>query len=188
MRRMHRVVTSHQIETVWKNQRLFVEEHRLTYDGESKPVSRLSSRVGDGVGILVLHKDSFVMTRQYRHAVNQTLIEIPAGLVHPGSSETEAAIRETVEEIGYRPSAIREIARFYASPGCLSQLVTLFFSEVSDRDNISEGGGTAHDHEFIDIVRIHLADAMEFVRSGVIRDAKTIIAIQWFYDQCNRRA
>ena len=60
---------------------------------------------------------------QYRHAVSDTLIEIPAGMLEKGEDPVDAALRELEEETGYRAHKIEPLCQFYTSPGVVNEKI-----------------------------------------------------------------
>ena len=108
------------------------------------------------------------------------LIEAIAGMIDSGETPEEAARREVEEETGLSISALQHITTFYPSPGGSSELIFLYYSEVSgeptNRDNT---GGIISEGEDILSLEISLEEALKKTRSGEIMDAKTIIGIYW---------
>jgi ADP-ribose pyrophosphatase len=157
------------------------------FDGTmSGEVVRYSFTKWDAVGILVYHrgKDAFLMVRQFRyppvhHGIDPWMSEIVAGGISPGEEEEAAAAREVEEEVGYAPLTMQRIMRFYVSPGIMSERITLFFAEVDESSRVNDGGGVAHEDEDIEIVPVPRREAMHWLATHAIGDAKTIIALQW---------
>ena len=123
-----------------------------------------------------------LLTRQFRLPVLvngglEFLVETPAGLL----DGAEPAIRmqaELIEETGYDVSALTHLFDIYMSPGSVTEYLAFFQGEYSEKQKISEGGGSADEGEDIDVLHIPLPDAMTMIESGEIRDAKTIILLQ----------
>jgi len=105
-------------------------------------------------------------------------------MIDSGEMPEEAARREVEEETGLTISALDHITTFYPSPGGSSELIFLYYSEVSGeptkRDNT---GGIISEGEDIISLEISLEDALRKIRSGEIMDAKTIIGIYWLKNQ-----
>ncbi|MDD4160042.1 MAG: NUDIX hydrolase, partial [Synergistaceae bacterium] len=81
------------------------------------------------VTVLPINSDGKIfLVRQYRHAVDEDLYEIPAGLIEPDEEPSEAAVRELQEEIGYKPGKIEKIFEFYTSPGYSTERIIFFFA------------------------------------------------------------
>jgi ADP-ribose pyrophosphatase len=115
-----------------------------------------------------------VLVRQYRHAAGKWMWEIPAGSAEPGEDPALGASRELAEETGYRARGVREIARFYPTPGFCSETLVLFAAEAAER-----GEQSLDPDEQID-VHVVTVDALEtMVRRGDIDDGKTLLAYLW---------
>jgi ADP-ribose pyrophosphatase len=116
-----------------------------------------------------LRGDDVVLVRQYRDAVDDTLLEIPAGTRDvAGEDASTCAAREVREETGHRVVRIQPLGWVYNSPGFLTERVDLFLAEV-------EPDG-AHEDE-IEVVPMSVADAVRAVLDGEIRDAKTVVGL-----------
>jgi nudix-type nucleoside diphosphatase (YffH/AdpP family) len=143
---------------------------------------------GNGVAILPYDpvRGTVLLVRQFRLPVylnpregaeDGMLIEACAGLLD--KEDPEAGIRrEAEEELGYRFGRIETVFDAYMSPGSVTERVILFTAAYSAADRISAGGGSAHEGEDIEILEIPLDEALAWVRSGAIADAKTIMLLQ----------
>jgi ADP-ribose pyrophosphatase len=98
-------------------------------------------------------------------------------MVEQGESPVEVARREVLEEAGYRVEELELIATFFVSPGGTTERIHLFYSPVCRSQRITEGGGV--DDEDIGLVEVPLEEAWTWLGDGHIRDAKTMIALQW---------
>ncbi|TCZ74592.1 NUDIX domain-containing protein [Flaviaesturariibacter aridisoli] len=155
-------------------------------DGSWERQQREAYDHGNGAAILLYHpgKGTVLLTRQFRMVTylygnpEGMLWEVPAGLLdeeHPD----EGIRRETEEETGYRPGAIRPLFSAYMSPGSLTELVHFYAAEYDDTMKTAEGGGVAHEQEEIEVVELPFAKALKMINSGEIRDGKTIMLLQW---------
>jgi ADP-ribose pyrophosphatase len=79
--------------------------------------------------IPVTTEGDVLLIRQYRYAVNQYLIELPAGLIDPGEDALVTAARELAEEAGYEPSTMRLLTTVYMSPGYTDEQTTYVLAE-----------------------------------------------------------
>lgn len=119
-------------------------------------------------------KDEYVLCNQWRPGVAGDIVEIVAGtLDKPGEDPRDAMKREIMEEIGYETDSIKLIDECYMSPGGSTEVITIYYAEVSNQ--VEEGGGHASEHEEIDIVFMNY-DELVTTR---FKDAKTIIAVNW---------
>lgn len=159
-------------------------------------VVRKSQRAPDGSSLLrdiVVHPGSVVilpllpdqricLIRNYRIAVGEALIELPAGTLDQNEDAGEAARRELIEETGYRATRMEKLFDFYPSPGILDERMQLFVA-----DGLTAGEPARETGEEIDNMIIAIDDALELVRAGSIRDAKTLVGLL-LYDAFLRRA
>lgn len=115
-----------------------------------------------------------ILIRQYRYPVNAFLWELPAGSVDEGESPEQAARRECHEEIGLVPSTIVRLSAMYPTPGyCDEEMVFFRLSGLEKTDEKAE----LDEDEDIESKVFDLADARDMVRSGEIRDMKTLVGL-----------
>ena len=115
-----------------------------------------------------------LLERQYRHAANDYLWELPAGRIDPGESELHAAKRELIEETGYRADRWRRILKFYASPGFVAETMAVYLAK-----GLRAGQAEPEDDEVIYKRMLPLPAVVKMVMKGTIRDAKTIASVLW---------
>lgn len=112
------------------------------------------------------------LVRQYRSAVEEFLLELPAGTLEPNESPEQAAPRELAEETGDRAAHWERLAGFYTVPGICDEYLHLFLAT-----GLTPGQTNQEFDEFIEVVTLPLEEALDMVKSGEIRDAKTIIGL-----------
>jgi len=189
---------------VTRQQRLFddffkVDELLVTHqqiDGTMSSVQRrLIFERGDSVAVLLFNRDKRAVTlveqfkapalvarrRDDPTTTDGWLVETPAGMIDDGETPEAAAIRETLEETGYRIHAPELIGRFFVSPGGTSERVFLYFAEVGDADRVGKGGGI--EDEDIKVLEIRLEDLFERLARGLIEDAKLAIGGYWLQNR-----
>jgi nudix-type nucleoside diphosphatase (YffH/AdpP family) len=106
------------------------------------------------------------------------MIEACAGLLDNDSPET-AIIRETEEETGYKITELKKVFTAYTSPGSVTEILHFYVAEYSDDLKINEGGGVKHEQENIEVLEIEFKKAMQMITDGNIKDAKTILLLQY---------
>ncbi len=159
---------------------------RENYGGGAEEITRLSFDRGDSAAVLIRETDTdrLIFTEQYRYPSGKKdcarPLEIPAGAVNPGEDPRAAALREAEEETGYRPASVRAVADIFPSPGGSSERIFIYFATCTSADRSGEGGGAKAESEDIRTVKYTTAKVREMYRSGNFRDAKTLIAVQWF--------
>ncbi len=180
--------------TILQQQRLFdgyfkVDQYRLRHSlhlgGETDELQREMHERGHVVALLPVDtaRDKLVLIEQFRLGAyaagwDPWLLECVAGIIEPGETADEVAVRETREEAGCDVLDSRLVARFLTSPGATSETVALYVAHVDSR---GLGGihGLAHEGEDIKVHVLAIDDAMRLLDEGRIVNAKTIIALQW---------
>jgi GDP-mannose pyrophosphatase NudK len=155
-------------------------------DGNWERQSREAYDRGNGATILLYNpeKQTVILTNQFRLPTytngNQTgmMIESCAGLLDKDNAE-DCIKREAEEETGYKLSSVRKIFEAYMSPGSVTEILYFFVAEYADNMKVSNGGGCETEQENIEVLETPFAKAIEMVRSGEIKDAKTIMLIQY---------
>jgi ADP-ribose pyrophosphatase len=115
-----------------------------------------------------------LLERQYRHAAQDYLWELPAGRIDPGENELHAAQRELLEETGYTARHWRRILNFYASPGFVAETMSVFLAT-----GLRAGPAQPEADEVIYKRLVPLSMAVRMVTNGTVRDAKTISSVLW---------
>ena len=127
------------------------------------------------IGIMALTEtDELLLVRQFRYAVGEETLEICAGLVEEGESPKEAAEREMQEELGLFPGDLREIGRFYASPGFCTELLILFLAVDLRESKLSQD-----EDEDVAKVKTPCSEIPDLLACGAVRDSKTFAALSW---------
>jgi GDP-mannose pyrophosphatase NudK len=143
---------------------------------------------GNGAVILLYNREfkTVILTKQFRLPSfvngNETgiLIEACAGLLDRDNPEA-AVKRETEEETGYRIQDVRKIFEAYMSPGSVSEILHFFIAEYSQSMKVHDGGGIEHEQEDIEVLETGFEQALTMIRTGEIKDAKTIMLLQYLH-------
>ncbi|MDA8235515.1 MAG: NUDIX hydrolase [Clostridia bacterium] len=127
----------------------------------------------DAVVVLpVLPDGRVVLIKQFRHAVDTELFELPAGGIEKGEEPLAAAHRELREETGYRADSIEELVNFFPSPGITTEKMYLYLAKVSRQEEQDLDDG-----EEIQVFYFTLPEALKMIETGEIRDGKTIVGL-----------
>lgn len=153
-------------------------------DGSWEVQSREAYDRGNGATILLYDRARrrVVLTRQFRLPTyvngnaSGMLIEACAGLLDADDPET-CIVREAFEETGYEIQNARKVMEAYMSPGSVTEILHFFVAEYSRAQRVSDGGGV--EEEDIEVLELSFDDALAGVASGEIRDAKTIMLLQY---------
>lgn len=164
-----------------------VIESRVIFSGKKATLRVDTVDLGDGrmsdlevvehpgvAAIVPIDADgNVVLVRQFRLAVGDVMLEIPAGVLDPGEAAEDGAQRELREETGLRAGKLTRLGpEFFVSPGISTEWIRLFLAE-----ELEEAPLPPDDDEEIEVERVPLAEAVRMVERGELRDAKTITGI-----------
>lgn len=125
------------------------------------------------VTILALTEDGDVLfVRQYRYAVGEELLELPAGKLEPGEDPHTCAFRELMEETGFRAREMKLLLSFYTTPGFSTEKMYLYLAT-----ELSPGSPDPDPDEFISVIRVPYIRAREMIGEGLIKDSKSIVGL-----------
>ena len=157
---------------IYRGRRLWVEKKviRLPTGTERE---KIIIHPGHAVAILPVTDGTVKLLRQYRYAVEQYIIEAPAGTLEPGEEPEACARRELIEETGFAAATIVPRGFIWTTPGFTDEKIYLF--EARDLTPSSEFG--KDEDEVIEVVDVPVRDLDTMIRSGTICDAKTISLI-----------
>lgn len=155
-------------------------------DGSRHVQNREAYDRGNGAAILLYNREqqTIILTRQFRLPTfingnpSGMLIEACAGLLDKDNPE-DCIRRETEEETGYKITDVRKIFEAYMSPGSVTEILYFFIAEYHSSMKVSDGGGVDHEEENIEVLELPFQQAMEMMSSGDIKDAKTIMLLQY---------
>jgi ADP-ribose pyrophosphatase len=156
--------------------RLFrvVEESYESPDGR-RHVRQIVRHPGAVAILPILDDGRICLIENFRLAVGQTLLELPAGTCEAGEAPIETARRELAEETGYRAGQIEPLAQCVMSPGILDERMHLFIAtQLTPGPQALEGG------EQITPRPTTWDDALRMIREGQIRDAKTLVGLLYY--------
>lgn len=164
---------------------------KITYeytkkDGSKHTQSREAYDRGNGATILLYNpaKGTVILTRQFRLPTfvngnaSGMLIEACAGLLDKDNPE-DCIRRETAEETGYTITDVRKVFEAYMSPGSVTEILYFFIAEYAQDMKTTEGGGAEHEEENIEVMELPIAEALQMIETGEIKDGKTIMLLQY---------
>lgn len=168
---------------------------KVTFDFQRKngswhTQSREAYDRGNGAVILLYNNESktVILTRQFRMPtflngnLDGMMIEACAGLLDTDNPE-DCIRKETQEETGYKIEEVEKVFEVYMSPGSVTEILYFFVAKYSKNQQINDGGGV-EDEEEIEVLELGFNQAINMVKTGEIKDAKTIMLLQ--YAQINQ--
>jgi ADP-ribose pyrophosphatase len=158
----------------------------ITYQGRAFSVRRDNLLTPDGNTVkydIIEHTGSVIIipideqgqmyfVRQYRHAAQVDLLELPAGTLEPGEPPEDAAAREIREETGMAAGTLREIGSFYLAPGYSTELMHVFLASDLRHDPLEPDAD-----EYLSVEKLSTTDAFQLAESGQMQDAKSLAAL-----------
>jgi len=162
------------VEELFRGLRFRVE--RRKYRFENREVIRDIVVFPESVAILPeLDEEHIMLIKQYRPATGKHIYEVPAGVVEPGESVREAALRELEEELGYRAAELFEIGSFYLAPGYSTEKMHLFIAR-----KLEYVGAQPEPYELIQPVVVSVNDLVTLIKTNTIEDMKTLAIILYY--------
>ena len=136
----------------------------LRHPGASAVVPLLDDRDAADPRVLLL--------RQFRHAADRFIWEVPAGRLDAGESPEDCAERELEEETGMRAGKFERLTTIFTTPGFTDEKIHLFLAS-----DLTEGSTRREADEFMELHPRRWSDVMESIRSGEIDDGKTLVSL-----------
>jgi ADP-ribose diphosphatase len=169
-----RDLTEHRISSrsVYRGRLLDVREDEVRLpDGTT---SRREYIVHPGAAVMLAMPDaqSVVIERQYRYPLQEHVYELPAGKIDPGEDPLATAQRELLEETGYRAHTWRHLLTTYPVVGYSNERIELYLAR-----DLEQVGHALDEGEFLDVLVVALDEAIDWVRTGKIKEAKTIMGL-----------
>lgn len=115
-----------------------------------------------------------LLLRQYRYAAGGYIYEVPAGRLDDGESPAACAVRELKEETGCTAATMEPLYTMATTPGFTDEVIHVFMAT-----GLEHGEAKREPDEFVDVVIMRLAEALELVRTGAIIDAKTALSLMY---------
>ncbi len=146
------------------------EEYELP-DGR-RAVYEMVRHPGGAAVLPLLNDGRVILIRQFRPAGGGMVWEIPAGKLDPGETPAQCIEREIQEEIGYRAGRIEKISEMLTAVGFCDEVIHLYMAT-----DLNETEQALEPDEFIEIVPVAAAEALDMVDRGEITDGKTQLAL-----------
>ena len=126
-------------------------------------------------GVLPIQGDSIYLVQQFRYPVGRVTWELPAGKREKGQTYLACARAELKQETGLSAKHIKEVMMFNPSNAFSNEELHLFVAT-----GLTRGEDSPDEDEFINLKKIPLKTAYRMIEEGEIRDAKTVIMLQWY--------
>jgi ADP-ribose pyrophosphatase len=115
-----------------------------------------------------------LLIRQFRHAAERYVWEIPAGRLEPGEPPEACARRELEEEAGVTAGELRRLTTIYTTPGFTDERIHLFLAS-----SLGEGTERREADEFLEVHRMPWSRVLRLIEEGEVEDGKTLVALMF---------
>jgi ADP-ribose pyrophosphatase len=159
-------------EITYKGRAFTVRRDHLRTPGGNLVKYDIIEHVGSVILVPVDADGNLHFVRQYRHAAQLELLELPAGTLEVGEDPAECANRELREEIGMSAANITEIGSFYLAPGYSTELMHVYLAKDLNHDPLE-----ADADEYLDVIHIPVTEAYRMASAGEMQDAKSLAAL-----------
>ena len=165
-------VKVHKITSLYKGKIFDVALEKVTLPNGVVKDREVVRHPGAAAMVPILDDGKVALIKQYRHAVGEFLWEIPAGTLEPGEDPLECARRELVEEIGYEAKDLEKLAETLPAPGYTDEHIHIFLAT-----GLTPAEQKLDDDEVLELKPTAFDTALQMIREGEIRDAKTITGL-----------
>ena len=166
------------------------EQSDLIFDGVVAKGYKVRLRMDDGqivdrdffhyggaaVILPVLDDGAIVMIRNFRFAVDESLLELPAGMLEDGEPPEQCAARELTEETGYSAAHMAKLGAFYTGPGSTDEVMHAYLAT-----GLANGQQDLERYERITVEVYPDSQLRQMVRDGTLHDAKSIAALSLYW-------
>ena len=162
-------------ETLYRGKIIDLLVDRVEYPSGNQTVREVAHHPGGATVLPLLNDGRVLLVDQLRYPLEKHILELPAGKLFPGEDPAACAARELEEETGWIAGSLEKLCSFYTSPGFCDEELHIFLG----RDlRLSPDGHKREEGEFtMSIHMIPFQEALAMVKSGAIKDAKTIIGL-----------
>lgn len=178
MRTTNHEVKVHSIQKHYQGKLFSFVSEDVTLPNGSRAEMAVVRHPGSTAVVPLLDDDTVVMELQYRHAVEDYLLEIPAGTMEPGEQPIDCARRELEEETGYRAKQLIELGSVHLLPAYTDEITHVYIARDLHltRQRLDKD-------EILEIVHYPLEQTLDMILDGRITDALTVLSLQkaWFY-------
>lgn len=167
-----------EVKEIFKGKVLDVEMHTVSLPDGGTSTRELVNHRGAVAVLAITKENEVILVEQYRKAIEQVTLEIPAGKLEPGEDNKKlSAIRELKEETGYEATEdqLTKLFDVHVALGYSSEVITVFYVdglEYAGEQNLDED-------EFINLKKYKVEDALKLLDDNTITDSKTMLALMY---------
>lgn len=159
-------------ETIFRGRVIEVALEEVVLPSQHQLQLEIVHHPGGAAVVALDEQDRVCLLRQYRHAAQEWLWELPAGKIDAGEAPLATAVRELSEEAGLGAEEWVELGCLQSSPGILTEVIHLWMARTLTQQALAHEQG-----EVIEVHWLPLSQALDWCNEGVISDAKTLIGL-----------
>jgi len=163
-------------EIIYKGPVFGVRRDEVLEPGGVRAIREVITHPGSVVVLPILPDGRILLIQQYRYATRQYLWELVAGRIDSGESVRRAAARELIEETGYRAKRFHVFLDVFPTPGFLEERMYILLAK-----KLTAGEAQPEEDEKITAKAFTRAELEEMIRKNVLRDAKTIAGLLYYF-------
>lgn len=168
-------------EVLYEGRILNFRKDEVTVAGGGTASREIVEHNGAVAMVAITKENKIVMVKQYRHAMRDVVLEIPAGKIDKQEDPEKAAARELKEETGYTAAKVTFLGKMYPSVAYSEEGVFLYFCT-----DLTPGETNFDDDEAIDLVAYDFEEVCKMAESGQLIDSKTICGVLMVKGQLDR--
>jgi ADP-ribose pyrophosphatase len=159
-------------ERIYEGAILNLRRDKVTIHTGGTSFREIVEHNGGAVAVPITSDGKIVMVRQYRKALEQAVLELPAGKIEKGEEPLQTIVRELQEETGYSAGNMEFLTAFYPSVGYTNEVLYIYLAT-----DLTPGMTNYDENEAMDILEVDFEEAHNMVVAGEIQDAKTMLGI-----------
>lgn len=159
-------------EEAYRGRRIVVLRDRVKYPDGVEREYDVVRHPGAVTMVPVDEKGNILLIEQYRYAVRETLLELPAGTLEPDEAPEVCAIRELREEVGVTADRLKKVGEFFLAPGYSTEYMYVYLATDLREAPLEKDAG-----EFIQVVKIPAKEVYQMLAEDKIRDGKTVAGL-----------
>lgn len=167
-------------QVIYNGKKVRLEVHHLQDERGKRHAREICIHPGAVVVLPLVDESNILLIRNRRYAVNQILLELPAGTLEKNEDPINCAGRELLEEAGYLAGRLMPLGNFFTSPGILSEKMYAFAAY-----DLEKSVQALEEGEEIELMQVGLDESIEMIQDGRIADGKTIATLL-MYDRFHR--
>ncbi|HAM68352.1 MAG TPA: ADP-ribose pyrophosphatase [Ruminococcus sp.] len=160
-------------EEIYNGRILHITRDTVLLENGDEALREVVHHPGGSCVVPLTEDGDVLLVRQFRYPQGTETLELPAGKLEYGEDSLTCAVRELKEEVGGEADQLEPLGILYPTPAYDKEVIYMYLARSIRQD----GGQSLDDDEFLDVVRMPLAQAVEMVMENRLPDAKTQIAL-----------